>query len=92
VDEHCKKTSELKMISVSNSDYRLAKIYEEIDGKIIDFLIQEGQLLVAVKQDNSENFLIKIFEYNSAFQCKLKHLIESQDKELIGNLKAASYF
>lgn len=92
VDESGRKGNEIKMLSVGHSDFRLTKAYEEIDGKIIDFLIQEGQLLVAVKRENTDNFLIKIFEYSSTFQCKLKHVIESEDMELMGNLKAASYF
>ena len=42
VDESGRKGNEIKMLSVGHSDYRLTKAYEEIDGKIIEFLIQEG--------------------------------------------------
>lgn len=39
VDSRNKKTNELKMLILGHSDYRTAKFYEEIDGKLIEFLV-----------------------------------------------------
>jgi hypothetical protein len=51
VDARGRKTNEVKLISIGTSDYRTIKLYEEMDGKMVDFLIQDGQLLVSTKPD-----------------------------------------
>ncbi len=33
---------------LSHSDYRNIKLYEELDGKLTEFLVQENQLLVSI--------------------------------------------
>ncbi len=39
VDSRNKKTNELKMLVLGHSDYRTVKLYEELDGKLNEFLV-----------------------------------------------------
>ena len=35
-----KKTNEIKYMKISNSDYQVFKVYEELDGTLVEFLVQ----------------------------------------------------
>ena len=39
VDDRGKKTNEIKYISIGTSDYLITKVYEELDGKLVEFLV-----------------------------------------------------
>ena len=48
------KGNTLKYLTVEYSDYEIGKLYEETDGELEDFLINDGQLLCLVKKCSSE--------------------------------------
>jgi hypothetical protein len=38
VDEKLRKTNEVKLMSIGFSDFSVSKVFEETDGKLIEFL------------------------------------------------------
>ena len=39
VDSKGKKANEVKFISIGNSDYVITKVYDEVEGKLVEFLV-----------------------------------------------------
>ncbi|CDW78432.1 wd-40 repeat protein [Stylonychia lemnae] len=92
VDENKKKTNEIKYLRIGHSDCQSYKVFQETDGKLIEFLVQEGKLLILNKPEKSEQYLIKIYDINQNYQIKLKYVIPTTDENLIGNLQTINYF
>ncbi|CDW79229.1 wd-40 repeat protein [Stylonychia lemnae] len=92
VDEHQRQTNIIKIIKFGHSSAKSYQFHEEFDGRLINFLVQEGKLLTLVRPDNSDKYLIKIYKTDDELKCKLKYLIPTKDNTLIGNLQTVTYF
>jgi hypothetical protein len=71
VEEKNNNNAEIKIIKIGCSDCIVKKVYEEIDGRLIDFLVQEDQLLVLTKCESRTGYNIKVYELNNRFKIKL---------------------
>ncbi|CDW77734.1 wd-40 repeat protein [Stylonychia lemnae] len=92
VDENKKKTNEIKYLKIGHSDCQTYKVFEETEGKLLEFLVQVGKLLILSKPEQSEHYFIKIYDINSNYQSKLRSVIPTTDQNLIGNLQTINYF
>eukprot|EP00347_Sterkiella_histriomuscorum_P005811 403355181 len=92
VDQNNKKTNEIKYLQIAHSDYQKFKIFEENEGKLLEYLVQDGQLLVLIKPEKSDQHFIKIFDVDNNYQLKSKFTISTSDQELIGNLQTINFY
>ena len=92
LDDMNRKTNVIKFIRIGHSDYQIHRVYEETEGKLIEFLAQDGKLLTLIKPDKSEKHHIKVFNVDDNLKCKLKYLIPTYDETFIGNLQTVNYY
>jgi hypothetical protein len=74
-----KNSNELKMISITYSAFSKSKIFEELDGKIVEFMVDQHHLLVLTKPLSDENLVLRALKFKGSKPAKPKCNIKISD-------------
>ena len=68
------------------SDYVVIDVYKEIEGKLVEFLTQDNQVIILTKANNSANHVLKIFNVVNDRALKLDCEVQTNDNQFISNI------
>eukprot|EP00347_Sterkiella_histriomuscorum_P004690 403359477 len=92
VDENNKKSNQIKLIKLNISDCAISQLYKESDHKIEEFLIQQDQLLVIIKNSQTNQQFIKVLKICKNNILQLLDQIEIHDEKLGNTLQTVELF
>jgi hypothetical protein len=72
-------SNEIRMISIAYSDYAKSKIFEEMDGKIVEFLVQQKNMLVLTKPQSDDTMVLRVLSFIGTKHTKLKNTLKIHD-------------
>ena len=85
-----KKSNIIKGLSLTSSDFAVKKLYEETEGRLVEFLVENDDLLCLVRPDNEESHYLKYLKIGANYTSKLMWSIPVPNK-FVGHFQTVNY-